>query len=193
MKNSSSIDNKVVIVFGSHGGIGKALVKQFRVEKSRVVGVYRSNERVDSHVPCNDNANDKSSFCEYPCDISDENQVSNLFNKILMKFKTIDIVINAAGTFFESLVENTSVQDWHRVINDNLLGTFLVCKYCVPIMKRNNDGSIFLFSSVGGVKGLKGKSVYSASKIWYYGFFSVFTEGSEAQWNSCSISMSLFS
>ena len=79
-------------------------------------------------------------------------------------FGKIDILVNVAGIVIGGRVDNMSEQDFMRTMDVNVKGTFLVCKYTVPEMKKRGGGVIVNVSSVAALKGIPDRSAYSASK-----------------------------
>ena len=84
--------------------------------------------------------------------------------KIISKFKTIDILINCAGIQYISEIENFPTNEWRKVIDINLTSSFITSKNIIPVMKKNNSGRIINISSVHGLVASENKSAYVASK-----------------------------
>ncbi|RLB38695.1 MAG: hypothetical protein DRH12_12510 [Deltaproteobacteria bacterium] len=98
--------------------------------------------------------------------VSDESQVISLTQKVLSKFKKIDILINNAGLSQLSYVptHELPLEEWERVINVNLTGTFLCCKHIGRSMLEHNQGVIVNVASTAGITGVKRAPAYCASK-----------------------------
>jgi NAD(P)-dependent dehydrogenase (short-subunit alcohol dehydrogenase family) len=80
------------------------------------------------------------------------------------RFGRIDILVNSAGVAGGGPVHLVSVEEWDRVVDVNLKGTFLVCKHVLPIMLEQGSGSIINIASIEGLEGSEGGSAYNASK-----------------------------
>jgi NAD(P)-dependent dehydrogenase (short-subunit alcohol dehydrogenase family) len=99
-------------------------------------------------------------------DISDEKAVDALVQKAIKKYGKIDVLVNNAGISQLKFIptEESSVEEWDRVIAVNLRGTFLCCKYIGKEMIKNGGGSIVNISSTAGITGVPRAPAYSASK-----------------------------
>ena len=93
-----------------------------------------------------------------------------MIDKTLEIFGRLDIVINNAGASLEKLVQDTSEEEYIKIMDTNVKGVFNITKACVPVMVHNKSGSIVNISSIWGVSGGAAESVYSASKSAVIGF-----------------------
>ena len=162
------MDKKVVLVTGASRGIGKAISLEFAKEKYSVVINYRNDEKqakevVDSIV------NSGGEAFPVKADVSLSVEVNNMVNETLNKYGGIDVLVNNAGIIEDSLIINMDEEKWDKVINTNLKGVFLCCKYVSKSMIKNKKGSIINISSISGVRGNFGQSNYSASKAGIIG------------------------
>ena len=97
-------------------------------------------------------------------DVRDETAVAATIDAIAQRFGRIDIVVNAAGVAGGGPVHVVPGDEWDRVLDVNLKGTFLVAKHAVAVMLRERSGSIINIASVEGIEGTEGGSAYNASK-----------------------------
>lgn len=97
-------------------------------------------------------------------DVSKNADAKRMVDTTLERFGRIDIVFNNAGVYLERLAEDTSEEDWDRVLDINLKGTFLVSKHAIPHMKKQKSGAIINNSSDAGLVGNKKCPAYCASK-----------------------------
>lgn len=97
-------------------------------------------------------------------DISNEDQVNQLFETVKTEFGKLDILVNNAGITRDSMSSKMTMDQWNKVIAVNLTGTFLCSKAAVKLMEIAGEGTIVNFSSLAGVKGNVGQANYSASK-----------------------------
>jgi 3-oxoacyl-[acyl-carrier protein] reductase len=97
-------------------------------------------------------------------DISNEDQVNQLFETVKTEFGKLDILVNNAGITRDSMSSKMTMDQWNKVIAVNLTGTFLCSRAAVKLMEAAGEGAIVNFSSLAGVKGNVGQANYSASK-----------------------------
>ena len=103
-------------------------------------------------------------------DVSKSEEVEQIVKKTIEKFKKIDVLINNAGITRDGLLMRMKEEDFDKVIEINLKGTFLVTKSVIPYMLKKRDGKIINLASVVGVTGNAGQCNYSASKAGIIGF-----------------------
>ena len=151
-----------VLITAGAAGIGKVIAKTF-FEKGYQVWVCDSDERALETVPIE--------WLKSKVDVSDENQVRALFGEIENKWGNLDALCSNAGSAGPtSLVENIELSDWKSCLRVNLEGSFLICKYAVPMMKKASSGSIIFTSSTAGIYGYPNRSPYAAAKWAIIGF-----------------------
>jgi NAD(P)-dependent dehydrogenase (short-subunit alcohol dehydrogenase family) len=97
-------------------------------------------------------------------DVQDESSVAALLNAVTNKFGRLDIMINFAGVAAARPIEEIDAAEFQRVINVNLLGSFLLAKHSLSVMTRHGSGKIILLGSVQGQIGRPFNAQYSASK-----------------------------
>jgi NAD(P)-dependent dehydrogenase (short-subunit alcohol dehydrogenase family) len=158
------LDGKVALVTGAASGIGAACVARFVQEGARVVGV-------DLQPPTTPlDLSDGESVEFAPADVCDEAAVRDVVAAIVEEHGRLDAVVNAAGVAGGGPGHLVEEQEWRRVIDINLTGTWLVAKHAIAQMleqDRNADGergSIVTLASVEGLEGTAGGSAYNASK-----------------------------
>jgi len=153
-----AFENKIVVLTGASSGIGYSLLNYFIKEGARVYGSSR-NEReltTESKQECNFEL----------LDLADELNVEKYVKTILQKENRIDILINNAGVAHNlALVEEIDSEMLNSVVRDNLLPTFNMMKYTIPIMKKNNSGTIINISSRAGRRAVPKLSAYTAAKF----------------------------
>jgi len=153
-----AFENKIVVLTGASSGIGYSLLNYFVKEGARVYGSSR-NEReltTESKQECNFEL----------LDLADELNVEKYVKTILQKENRIDILINNAGVAHNlALVEEMDSKMLNSVVRDNLLPTFNMMKYTIPIMKKNNSGTIINISSRAGRRAVPKLSAYTAAKF----------------------------
>ncbi|MBW2466944.1 MAG: beta-ketoacyl-ACP reductase [Deltaproteobacteria bacterium] len=161
-----------VLISGATRGIGKAVAKAFLEAGAIVVGVYGSNRKAAETF--SQEWTDNTSFQEnrlflHQCDISDESSVLKLFSSIEDQFDTLDILVNNAGIRRDAILAMMQSDDWHRVIDVNLTGTFNMSKQAVLLMLKQKYGRIINITSPMAHMGFAGQANYAASKAGQIG------------------------
>ena len=108
-------------------------------------------------------ANEGGTATAHPCDVTDQDQVRDLFQQIFAKGK-IDILVNNAGVSHIGSVENTTEEDFDRLFRVNVKGIYNGMRVCVGHMKVNGGGVILNMASIAGSAGLSDRFAYSMSK-----------------------------
>ncbi len=103
--------------------------------------------------------------CQYRrCDVAVESQVKTTIGSILDIYERIDILVNNAGVVLIKSFEETTKEEFDKVIETNLGGTFLFCKYVIPVMRKQGGGVIVNMSSVAGHVGQAYHAIYGSTK-----------------------------
>lgn len=143
----------MALVTGGASGIGEATVRTLAEAGARVLIVDIDKKRADELLT------DLSGSSAYQCDITDESQVTALFQQI----KELDILINNAGIGLVGSVEETALPDFQRLFRVNVDGTFLMTRAAIPLL-LSSHGSVVNIGSVAGVVGVKRRFAYCATK-----------------------------
>ena len=151
-------ENKIVVLTGASSGIGYSLLNYFVKEGARVYGSSRNERELTT---------ENKQECNFELlDLADELNVERYVKTILQKENRIDILINNAGVAHNlALVEEINSEMLNSVVRDNLLPTFNMMKYIIPIMKKNNSGTIINISSRAGRRAVPKLSAYTAAKF----------------------------
>ncbi len=152
---------KTAIVTGSVGGIGKAVAAELIKEKAFVVLV--DLDEAVYHVSEGLGHSSKEQVFALQADVTKRIEVFKMVESVIKRFGRIDVLVNCAGLFMDNLIDKMPEEDWDRVIDVNLKGTFLCTQAVTPDMKNNRGGKIINLSSVS-YKGNTGQANYSASK-----------------------------
>jgi len=163
------LNGKVCIITGGGRGIGKEICSYF-LKEGAVVCIFDLNEAealktIDQFDKQYGNA--RAAF--YLVDVTSAQSVENAVGEIIKKFERIDILVNNAGITSDNLVLRMDIDEWKKVIDINLTGTFICSKYVSRYMLKQKSGRIINMSSVIGIKGNAGQSNYSASKAGVIG------------------------
>ena len=151
------LENKVAVVTGAGRGIGKAIATAFANEGAKVVCAARSKKEIESVAR-------ELQGKAIQCDVGLESDIRHLIDETLATYGHIDILVNNAGAVARLPTHELPVEDWDNVININLRGVFLCCKYALPSMLQQGSGCIINISSGAGVVGPPNRSAYAASK-----------------------------
>lgn len=168
----TDFQGRKAVISGATRGIGKAIAMAFLEAGATVIGVYSSNRKAaDSFMQ---EWQENASFQEnrlflYQCDISDQASVLKLFDGIEQQFDTIDILVNNAGIRRDAVLAMMQSDDWHRVIDVNLTGTFNMSKQAVLLMMKQKYGRIIHITSPMAHMGFAGQTNYAASKAGQIG------------------------
>lgn len=155
------LENKVAVITGGGGGIGKAAGKLFAAEGANVLLVDR-DERSLAAAVAEIGSNRVQSFT---ADVTDVNSTQGYIQAAVEKFGGIDILLANAGVEGKVLpLTDYDVETFDKVIAVNVRGVWLGLKYCFPEMKKRGGGSIIITSSIAGVRGAAGVSPYVTSK-----------------------------
>ena len=162
-------EKQVVFVTGGSRGIGKAIALKYAENGYNVVINYVSeNTNIDELKDEFDKYSIESLIVK--ADVSKAEEVEEFVKKVIEKFGRIDVLVNNAGITRDTLLMRMKEEDFDKVIEINLKGTFLVTKAVTPYMMKRRNGRIVNLSSVVGVTGNAGQSNYSASKAGIIGF-----------------------
>jgi NAD(P)-dependent dehydrogenase (short-subunit alcohol dehydrogenase family) len=154
--------NKTVVITGTATGIGNACAKKFAKMDYQVVAL---DINIHDGQQLSDEINQSGGECTFfGCDVADEAQVKATIEKALQIYGNIDVLVNNAGIVLVKPFDEIDWQDFSRVFNVNMGGTFLLCKYVLPIMKSSKKGSIVNMASVSGHVGQTEHVVYGATK-----------------------------
>lgn len=162
-------DKQVVFVTGGSRGIGKAIALKF-AENGYNVAINYVSDKTDTQALEKEFKNKGVECLIQKADVSKTDEVETLTKAIIEKFGRIDVLVNNAGITRDMLLIRMKEEDFDKVIEINLKGTFITTKAVVPYMMKKHNGRIINISSVVGVAGNAGQCNYSASKAGIIGF-----------------------
>jgi NAD(P)-dependent dehydrogenase (short-subunit alcohol dehydrogenase family) len=152
--------DQVALVTGAASGIGAACVRRLGEEGARIAGL----DVTAGGSAWTAAAASAPDAVLTAADVRDEGAVRAVVAATLARFGRIDVVVNAAGVAGGGPVHLVPVEEWDRVLDVNLKGTYLVAKHVLPAMLAQRSGSIVNIASVEGLEGSEGGSAYNASK-----------------------------
>ncbi len=145
------LKGRVSIVTGGARGIGKAIALALVREGAKVAIV--DFDQVAATALKNEIEKNQGVAIAVPCDVSKSSEVKAMVDQVINAFGRIDILVNNAGIIRRGTIETVTEEDWDRVIEVNLKGTFNCCKAVVETMKRQRYGKIVNVSSIAGKMG----------------------------------------
>jgi len=155
-------NDKVVIVTGGGQGIGRCIVQTFADKGAKVVIADIDDEAGIENEEYIKSKGGDSLFVH--TDVSLEEDVGNLVDKTIKTYGKIDILINNAGVGARGTIYTRPMEEWDRVINVNLRGTYMCSKYVAPHMRDNGGGVIINIASTRAFMSEPHTEPYSASK-----------------------------
>lgn len=159
----NKLASKVAIVTGAAHGIGRGIAEAFALEGADVaIADVATAEEAQPVLDAIHQIGRKALFVR--TDVADEQQVRAMVDSVLETFGHVDILVNNAGIFTQSLVEVLPIEDWDRVLNVNLRGTFLCTRYVLPHLLEQGGGRVINIASQLGYLGGREVAHYSASK-----------------------------
>ena len=162
-------ERKVVFVTGGSRGIGKAIALKYAQNGYNVIINYVSDKTNVEELQKEFTKLNVECLIE-KSNVSKSEEVEKIVKKAIEKFNKIDVLVNNAGITIDGLLMRMKEEDFDKVIEINLKGTFLVTKSVIPYMLKKRDGKIINLASVVGVTGNAGQCNYSASKAGIIGF-----------------------
>ncbi len=162
------LTGKVALVTGASRGIGRAIAWRLAQAGADVAVVYAGQQEKAEEL-CAQIRELGRRAAAYRCDVSDFDQTKETVTAVTKELGGIDILVNNAGVTRDGLIFSMKEEDYDRVIDTNLKGTFHMIKHCYPGFIRKRAGKIINISSVSGLMGNAGQANYSASKAGVIG------------------------
>ncbi len=162
------LHNKVVLITGASGGIGRETTLLFAKEGASVVLAARRGQLLTEILDKLPGGPQKHLSC--PTDISKERDVEALISEIIKKYGRIDILVNNAAVSYVGKVKDMNLEKAENTLNINLLGTIRVTRAALPYMIEQQAGHVITVTSVLGKRGVSYRSIYCASKFGVEGF-----------------------
>lgn len=161
------MDKRVVIITGAAKGIGKAIAERMVHDNYTTILVDVDNE---NGTALTKELGSSAKFIS--CDISNHKEVENLFKSVVTEFGGVDAIVNNAGIIRDNVIWKMPEEDFDKVVDINLKGTWLMCKIAGTLMRDQKRGRIVNIASRAWL-GNRGQSNYSASKAGVVGLTRV--------------------
>ncbi|MDD2216510.1 MAG: SDR family NAD(P)-dependent oxidoreductase, partial [Eubacteriales bacterium] len=155
-----SMKDKVVIITGGSGGMGKACAKKFLEDGSIV---YIADINKDNLSKTVDELSVLGEIHSVITDVTKISDIENLISTVVKNSGKIDVLVNGAGVWVEGNTDEMTEKMWDWTIDVNLKGTFFMCSKAIPELEKTK-GCIVNISSDAGIGGNPGNSIYNASK-----------------------------
>jgi NAD(P)-dependent dehydrogenase (short-subunit alcohol dehydrogenase family) len=159
----SNLSGRVAVVTGAGAGLGRATALHLARRGARVAAI--SLQELELEELQATATLEGLDLRPLQADVGDAGPVLRAVTAILTEFQRVDILINNAAIIVVKPIDETSVEEWDRVLATNLRSAFLLCRELVPHMKRQRKGLIVNVSSRSGTEGFAGESAYCPSKF----------------------------
>lgn len=157
--------NKVVLITGASRGIGRSTAIEFAKKGYDVVINYLSSEEIALELKKEIEEKYFVKALTIKADVSNEEEVKNMIQKIIIEFGHIDCLVNNAGIAIDTIFEDKTKENFIKTLNTNLIGPFLVSKEVGKYMLERKKGNIINISSTNGIDTIYPESIdYDASK-----------------------------
>ena len=157
------LEDRVALITGGSKGLGASMGMALAQAGARVVINSRTQSDCDEVAARIQEATGVDS-AGIAADVTQEDAVDELFSSVTDRFGRLDIVINSAGINIRHPIEDFPFEDYKKVVDINLIGTWLCCRAAGRIMKPKGQGSVINVSSTLGAVGLEDRSAYTSSK-----------------------------
>ena len=148
-------ETRTVWLTGASSGLGLHTARALREDGWQVIAGARSFK---------DSGRDEDGIHRIPLDVTDPRSVQTFCDRALEITPRVDALVQCAGMLVLGSCEETSTEEFHRVIDTNYLGMVRMNREVLPVMRRQGGGKIVLFSSINGLLGIPFQSAYTASK-----------------------------
>ena len=150
-------NQKKIWITGASSGIGKALAEKFALEGWQVAVSARRKEILDRMA-------NNQNISSFPLDVTNQDQIKNVFSKIINDFGSLDLCVFSSGTYDPKLEQEINIKQNKFVMETNFFGVLYCIKSVEKYFKDKRDGHISIVSSVAAYRGLPNSSGYGPSK-----------------------------
>ncbi|HZS75240.1 MAG TPA: SDR family oxidoreductase [Ktedonobacteraceae bacterium] len=168
MPTNGKLSGQVALITGASSGIGAAIARAFLGEGADLVVVARREERLTELA---NEAQKSGRRCAIVVgDVREEETAARAVSTAVQQMGRLDILVNNAGIARYGNLIQTSADDYDAMMDTNMRSTFLFTRHAVPVLLERGSGAIINISSMAGVMGFAGESVYCATKFAQVGF-----------------------
>lgn len=185
MGDMFSLENKLAVVVGGAGGIGKACSLALSQQGAKVVLASRNLESLEKVAgEINKETGNETGF--FQVDTTDEASINKLVDQVIGKYGKVDILVNTQGMNIKGLLVDFDVENWDKIFDVNVKGVMLCCKAFGKAMIANKSGKIINMTSVRGIRATGGgNTAYGATK----GAVDMITRMLAAEWAQYNINV----
>jgi NAD(P)-dependent dehydrogenase (short-subunit alcohol dehydrogenase family) len=158
--------SNVAVVTGAAKGLGDAIADVLACDGAQLVLAGRDREALEAQAArLDDDYPDRRSLVAR-CDVTDEHDVQAMIEAAVEQFGAFDILVNTAGVIgpIETPAQDVSADDFRGVLEINVVGTFLPCKFAIPHLIERGGGRIVNIAGTSGLRGYRNRVAYSSSK-----------------------------
>lgn len=157
--------DKVALITGASRGIGAAIAYDLASHNCNICINYNNSEEEANKLKDKIEKEFKVKVLIIKADITKENEIINMVNNVIKEFGKIDILVNNAGIAIDSAIEDKNIDSFHKILDTNLIGPFLISREVAKYMVSQKEGSIINISSTNGLDAYYSYSLdYDASK-----------------------------
>src|SRR3989344_4591647 len=167
-----NLKGKIAVVVGATGGLGREIVKKLDKEGVNLILVSKTESELQNLLESLDGKNHKY----YVCDLSSQIETEKVAREISSDFKTIDILINAAGIGIYKTFEELSLDEWNLSMNINLNAVFVMTKGLIGSLNNSTDSVVISLGSGMGVSPEPERAAYCTSKFALRGLMLTLSE-----------------
>lgn len=157
--------NKVALITGASRGIGASIAYNLAQHNCNICINYNNSYKEANELKKEIETKYKVKVLIIKADITKEDEIINMVNTVIKEFNRIDILVNNAGIAFDSDVEAKNIENFHKILDTNLIGPFLISREVAKYMLKEKQGNIINISSTNGLDTYYSYSLdYDASK-----------------------------
>jgi acetoacetyl-CoA reductase len=165
-----SLEGTVVVITGAARGIGRAIAEDLGQGGAKVAVNYVHSKGSAEELVAQLHQNGSPESIAIQADVSDPEQATRLIEETVKKFGRIDVLVNNAGINIDRSMKNLTPEDWNKVIQNDLSGSFYTVKAALPYFIQQKGGKIINISSMNALVASFGQANYSAAKAGVIGF-----------------------
>jgi len=163
MSNENKLHNQVAFITGSSSGIGKAVAQTFAKQGAKVA-VLASSDIQKAQTVVDEITAEGGEAHAFTCDVANPQSLKNTVDQVVEVYGTIDILVNAAGVYYPTKLNETEESQFDRMVNTNFKSVYFAIDAVAPMFKAKESGKIINFSSVAAYVGSKDYGLYCAVK-----------------------------
>jgi acetoacetyl-CoA reductase len=166
----ATLEDAVVVVTGAGRGIGHAIAEELGRGGAKLVVNYSHSRESAEELAAQLQQIGSPQAVAIQADVSDAGQAARLIEETIQQFGRIDVLVNNAGINIDRAMKNMAVEDWNKVIQNDLSGCFYTVKATLPYFMEQKSGKIINISSMNALVPSFGQANYSAAKAGVIGF-----------------------